>query len=87
MFNFLAYAFFTVVWIQNMSPFLTPKAPSGKWIITALTLPMVFLLAVRIFSAILGKVFILQDVVLSIAGIAAAVFLACILALIRRTRV
>lgn len=85
MFNFLAYAFFTIVWIRYMSPFLSPKAPSGKWFITALTLPMVFLLAVRIFSAILGKAFVLQDVVLSIAGIVAAVLLVCMLALIRRT--
>ncbi len=87
MFNFLAYGFFTAVWIQNAYPFLTPRAPSGKWIITALTLPMVFLLAVRIFSAILGKAFVLQDVVLSIAGIVSAVFLVCILTLIRRPRV
>jgi VanZ family protein len=87
MFNFLAYAFFTVAWIQNMSPFLTPRAPSGKWIITALTLPMVFLLAVRIFSTILGKAFMLQDVILSIAGIISAVFLVCILTSAHKPRV
>lgn len=85
MFNFLTYGFFTVVWIQNMYPFLLPRAPSGKWFITALTLPMVFLLAVRVFSAILGKAFVLQDVAFSSAGIATAVFLAYLLALIRRT--
>jgi VanZ family protein len=85
MFNFFAYAFFTVVWIQNVSPFLTPRAPSGRWIITALILPMAFLLVVRVFSALLGKAFMLQDVALSVAGIAAAVFLVCILALFRRT--
>ncbi len=86
-FNFFAYGFFTVVWLRYIYLFLPSKAPSGKWLASALTLPMVFLLAVRIFSAILGKVFVLQDVVLSVAGVATAVFLAYLLALIHRTNV
>ncbi len=93
MFNFLAYGFFTVVWIQCIYLFLSPKAPpllasarkQWGWLITALALPMLFLLAVRVFSAILGKEFVVQDVVLSIAGIVTAVFLAYLLTLFRRT--
>jgi VanZ family protein len=87
MFNFFAYGFFTIVWTRCIYLFLTPKAPSGKWFITAFTLPMVFLLAVRIFSTILGKVFVLQDIVISIAGIASAVSLVYLLSLLRRTHI
>ncbi len=93
-FHFFAYGFFTVVWIQCLLVwaksdrylFLSSKVPGGKWFIMAFTLPAVFLLAVRLFSTILGKAFVLQDVVIAIAGIATAVFLAYLFALFHRTQ-
>ena len=55
MFHFFAYGFFTVVWIRYIYLFLSPKAPGIKWIVTALALPMCFLLSVKSFSVIIGK--------------------------------
>lgn len=86
MFNFFAYGFFTVVWICYIYLHLSAKARGIRWFIVTLALPIGFLLGVKIFSLILGKTIILQDVIFSVAGIAAAIFLAWLSKLFYRSR-
>lgn len=69
----LAYALFTMLWLQNLRLVLQPKALKSTRIVLALSLPFGFLLAVKLFSAILGKDFIIRDVVVSAAAIAAVI--------------
>ena len=59
-FHLFAYAFFTLLWIQYMNRLLPIKPPQPKWLIGALTPPTAFLLATESFSAITGRVPILQ---------------------------
>jgi hypothetical protein len=73
MFHVLAYAFFTLVWLQNLHLSLGPKASKAAWIILALSLPIGFLLAVRLFSIVLGKDFVILDVITSAAAIAVVI--------------
>jgi VanZ family protein len=86
-FHFFAYGFFTVVWIQNIYPFLLPKMPKARWFIVTLLPPTVFLIAVKLFSTILGKEFVVQDMVIAVAGIASAVFLVYLFGLVRKTHI
>ena len=85
MFHFFAYGFFTVVWVRCIYLYLPPKAPGIRWLITALALPIGFLLGVKTFSLILGKAIILQDVIVSVAGITTAVSLICLISLLHRS--
>jgi VanZ family protein len=84
MFHLFAYGFFTMLWIQNIYLFLPMKAPKPKWIVTALALPLCFLLAVKLFSVIFGKGFGIKDVIVAVAGIAAVVVTTYLIALFRR---
>jgi hypothetical protein len=83
-FYLFAYAFFTVLWIRHIHHFLSLKAPKPKWLMTALALPIGFLLAVKLFSVISGKNFAVQDAILSAAGIATVVGITYLAALFRR---
>ena len=80
-FHFFAYGFFTILWIQYMHFFLSLKAPKPKWLIVALTLPMGFLLAVKLSSVVLGKNFAVRDVIIAVVGIAAVVVTIYVIAL------
>ena len=73
MFHVLAYALFSILWLQNLRLFLQPKASKPKRIILALLPPFGFLLAVKRFSTALGKDFIIRDVIISAAAIAAVI--------------
>ena len=73
MFHVSAYAFFTMLWLQNLRLFVRPKVSKPAWVILALPLPICFLLAVKLFSAIIGKDFIIRDVIVSAAAIAAVI--------------
>jgi VanZ family protein len=84
MFHLFGYGFFTVLWIQYIHLFLPMKAPKPKWIITALVLPVCFLLTVKAFSVIFGKVFVGKDVIVAFAGITAVVATIYLSALRRR---
>ncbi|MDD5063964.1 MAG: VanZ family protein [Phycisphaerae bacterium] len=84
MFNLFGYGFFTMLWIQNISIFLRMKAPKFKWIITALALPLCFLLTVRLFSVIFGKDFGVKDIIVAVAGITAVVATTYLIALCRK---
>lgn len=72
-FYLFAYGFFTMLWIQNISLFLSSKAPKLKWLIVASILPIGYLVAVKLFSVISGRDFRLQDVIIAAVGIAAIV--------------
>ena len=72
-FNLLAYAILTVLWIQCTHLFLTAKAPTAKWLIIALAGPTGFLIIVELFSVIAGKDFALSEIIISLGAIAAVV--------------
>jgi len=84
MFHFFAYGFFTLVWIQYIHLYLLSKARGYKWIIASLALPIGFLLSVKLLSIILGREFVVQDVVISVAGIVIVVFVVYLISLLRR---
>lgn len=73
LFHIIAYGILALVWIRNMALWLSLKAPGVKWLVTALVLPIVFLLAVKVFSLLLGKTVLVGDLILAAVGIAAAV--------------
>lgn len=84
MFHLFAYGFFTMLWLQYIHLFLPMKAPKPKWMIAALALPIGFLLTVKLFSVIFGKDFVVQDVIVAVAGITAVVATIYLIALFRR---
>jgi VanZ family protein len=84
MFHLFGYGFFTMLWIQNIHLFLLMKSPNPKWMIAALALPLCFLLTVELFSVIFGKDFVVQDVIISVAGIITVVAATDLIALFRR---
>jgi len=84
-FHLFGYAFFSLLWTRYMYHFLPIKAPQPKWLIGALTLPIGFLLAVELFSALAGSGFRLSRVVISAVGIAAVVITIYLIALFRRS--
>jgi VanZ family protein len=84
MFHLFGYGFFTMLWLQCIHLFLPMKAPKPKWMMAALALPIGFLLTVKLFSVIFGKDFVVQDVIISTAGIITAVATIYVIALFRR---
>jgi VanZ family protein len=84
MFHFFAYGFFALVWIQYIHLYLLPKAQGVKWLIVSLALPVGLLASVKLFSIILGREFVVQDVIISIAAIIVTIFIVYLITLIRR---
>lgn len=84
MFHFFAYGFFTLVWIQYIHLNLSTKYRRSKWVIVCLALPIGFLLSVKLFSKILGREYIIQDMVISAIGIITSFFLLSLIGLLRR---
>lgn len=84
MFHLFGYGFFAMLWLQGIHLFLPMKAPKPKWMIAALVLPIGFLLTVKLFSVIFGKDFVVQDVIISTAGIITVVATIYLIALFRR---
>ncbi len=80
-FHLFAYAFFTLLWIQNIHQKLETgnwkleilKPPKPEWLIIALTPPIAFLLAVKLGSLILGRSFSIKELIVSVTGIAVVV--------------
>lgn len=83
-FHLFGYGFFTMLWLQCIYLFLPMKAPKVKWIITALAVPIGFLLTVKLFSVIFGKELGVKDSVVAVAGITAVVVTTYLIALFRR---
>jgi hypothetical protein len=87
MFHVLAYALFTLIWLQNLRLFLPPKVSKPARIVLALLLPFGFLLAVKLFSAILSKDFVILDVIVSAAAIAAVITVYLFITFFRQSQV
>jgi len=83
-FHLFAYAFFSLLWTRFLRHLLPVKAPEPKWLIGALALPMGFLLAVELFSAVAGNDFRMWDAIISAVGIVAVVAAIFLTALFRR---
>jgi hypothetical protein len=83
-FHLFGYGFFTMLWLQCIHLFLPMKAPKPKWIITALAVPIGFLLTVKIFSVIFGKDFGVKDSIIAVAGITAVIVTTYLIALCRK---
>ena len=86
MFHLFAYAGFTFLWIRCISPVASLKPPGPKWMMAAPALPVALLLAVKGYSARLGRGFGIQEVILSVAGIAVVVGIVCAASFLRRGR-
>jgi VanZ family protein len=84
MFHLFGYAIFTMLWLQFIGLFLSPKPPNTRWLVIALALPTGLLSAVKLSSAILGRGFRLADVILAVGGIVAVVAAIYLTALFRR---
>jgi hypothetical protein len=85
-FFLFAFAFFTMLWIQNIHLFLPTKAPKFKWLLSASILPVGFLVAVKLFSVISERDFRWQDVIVAAAGILTAVITVYLIELFRCRR-
>jgi len=86
LFHLFAYPIFSVLWICYIHLSLSIKPPKLKWLFTALAGPTVLLLAVKLFSVILGKGFGLREVIVSIAGVAAVIAIIYLIALFHKTQ-
>jgi VanZ family protein len=84
MLHLFGYAIFTLLWLQFIHLHLAQKPPKLRWLIIALALPLTFLLAVKLSSAILGKGFRAMDVILAVAGIATVVAAIYLITFFRR---
>jgi VanZ family protein len=85
MFNLFGYGLFSILWIQCMRHCLSIKPAQPKWLIISLAVPIVFLAAVGLFSAVAGNGFRWQDIVMGTVGIAGVVGTIFSMALLRRT--
>jgi len=83
-FHLSAYALFSLLWTRCMYDLLPIKAPQARWLVGVLALPIGFLLAMELFSAIANNGFRLQDVIISLIGIAAVVATIYLTALFRQ---
>lgn len=54
-FHFFGFAGFTMIWIQVMDRFLPMRDVNFKWPLTAMLLPMFFLAAVKVTTALLSR--------------------------------
>jgi len=83
-FHFSAYSVFTLLWIQCMQDLLLLNPPQRRWLIVASSLPIGFVLAVKLGSFVLGRSFAITDVIVSTIGVAAVVSLLLLIALLRQ---
>ncbi|MFC1781269.1 VanZ family protein [Planctomycetota bacterium] len=54
-FNLCAYTVFAVLWIVNLNFLIDKKKQLYKWLISALIVPVGFLLAVKLYSVVLNR--------------------------------
>jgi len=82
-FYLLAYAVLTLLWLQCLKgywPRRRSERLSIQWIMLALAGPMVLLLTVKLASMVLGRTFIVRDMLVSAVGIGVVVAAALIIA-------
>lgn len=72
-FHVIAYGFFALVWTQNISRIKALRDSRLKWVITALSVPIVFVLVVKTVSAMTGRAGWQADMLLAFASVAAVV--------------
>jgi hypothetical protein len=68
-FHFLAYAFFSGLWLQNMHLHTHRKSSGIKWLAGALAAPAGLLITVKIFATIIGRHFTAPDTIASIVAV------------------
>jgi VanZ family protein len=83
-FLFLAYTFFTLLWIQYLDNFPTLKAQKFKWLMGALILPIGFLLAVKLGALVLCRSFTITDLIVPVVGITTVVGTSSLIAFFRQ---
>ncbi|MBN2313298.1 MAG: VanZ family protein [Sedimentisphaerales bacterium] len=74
LFYLFAYAAFTILWLQSFKPYVSRPGPqrlSIQWIVLALAAPVSLLLTVKLASIVLGRTFIVRDMLISAVGIGA----------------
>jgi VanZ family protein len=77
-FHFLAYAGFSLVWIQYMSRFIAFGSNRSKWLVIAIAGPTALLAIVKSGSLVLGKSVWLIDCAPAVVAIISAVVIAAI---------
>jgi VanZ family protein len=86
MFHLFAYGVFTALWVRCTRLFSSTRPPDVRWLISAVAVPTLFLLAVKLCSAILGRDFTAMDIVISVGAIAAVVVVAYLTILRAKTQ-
>jgi VanZ family protein len=74
LFYLFAYAAFTTIWLRSLKPYTSRLGSlrlSIQWIALALAGPMALLLTVKLASIVLGRTFIVRDMLISAIGIVA----------------
>ncbi len=71
--SFVAYGFFSLLWIRNIADLVPVKAPQLRWVVGAAVLPAGLLLGVEMFAAMAGRGFRLWVFAVSAGGIMAIV--------------
>ena len=72
-FHFFAYGLFTLLWTQYVCQLLPVKPPQSNWLIAAIVLPISFLLAVEVFSAVAADGFRFLDTIISLFAIVSVI--------------
>lgn len=80
-FDFFAYTFLTILWIQYLRISFLFRAPEPKWFLAAMLPPMAFLLTVKLGSLIFDKDVAVLDIIVSTIGIAIIVTTTGVIAL------
>jgi len=75
LFHLIAYAFLGLIWTRYLHKFLLSTTSKSKELTLAITIPIAFLFAVKLVSAISGKAFKMQDIIISIGSITIVVVL------------
>ncbi len=83
-FHLFAFALLTVLWIQYIYQFLPLKPSNPKWLITALALPIGFLLLVKFISLFARKTFAFTGIIVSSIGIVAVVLTISMITLLQQ---
>ena len=86
-FHVFAFATFTALWIQNIHLHTQRRIPDKKWLIQALTVPVGFLITVKLCSVLLGRYFTPQETIASMGTIIAVTAAVYIRALLHKTSV
>jgi VanZ family protein len=85
-FHFIAYAGFSLVWIQCMERFMTFATNRSKWLVIAITGPSALLAIVKAGSLALGKSVWAEDCAAAVTAMIAAVTISIIVSMLLRSR-